>query len=197
MSSVLPRRVLAAAVSVASLVVVGSAGSAGAQETVTDCSGVSIDATVAAASVPGGAWSVQDTCIPADAVYEADVLGYHLVGGLGEAIYTDGHVGRVAFVTAVVGPDRSLTLVGVEDRATDSVTWAYSDGTFAQAVGSRSFGGAANAATVVSGQDAGAIVPAQVDLHVDGVGTDLATAQGPIADQIRGLLDQAVAALQR
>lgn len=174
----------------------GTAGSAGAQEpTPAACAGVTVDATVDAPSVPGGAWSAVDACVPLEAVYEAQVLGYQLVGGLGVATYTDGHVGRIAFVTAKVAEDRSLTLVGVEDNATGVVTWAYADGTFAQTGTTRTVGGAANAATIPAGAAPGPVEAGQVQLTIDGTGTDLATAQGPVADQIRGFLDQAVAAL--
>jgi hypothetical protein len=191
-----PRRVVAAALAVAALAVTGTAGSAGAQEPAAPaCAGVTLDATVSAPSVPGGGWSAVDACVPLEAVYEATVLGYQLVGGLGVATYTDGHVGRVAFVTAKVAEDRALTLVGVEDQATGVVTWAYADGTFAQDGATRTVGGAANAATIPSGGAPGPVESAQVQLTIDGTGTDLATAQGPVADQIRGFLDQAAAAL--
>lgn len=190
-----PSRLAAVAVTVAALTAMG-AGSASAQEPApTACTGVTIDATVTAPSVPGGSWTALDACVPIEAVYEAEVLGYQLVGGLGVATYTDGHLGRVAFVTAKVAEDRSLTLLGVEDDATGVVTWAYADGTYSQAGATRTVGGAANASTIAEGAAPGPVEAAQVQLGIDGTGTDLATAQGPVADQIRGFLDQAVAAL--
>ena len=94
-------RLVAAAVGVIALVGAGGIVSVGAQEPVPPaCAGVTVDATVGAPSVPGGSWSALDACVPLEAVYEAEVLGYQLVGGLGVATYTDGHLGRVAFVTA-------------------------------------------------------------------------------------------------
>ncbi len=154
-----------------------------------------MDATVTAASVPGGSWTALDTCVAPDAVYEAEVLGYHLVGGLGVGTYTDGHIGRVAFLSAEVAPDRSLTLIGVEDEATGLVTWAYSDGGFARVGTSRTLGGDGEASTIAEGAAPGPVEPARVDLTIDGTGTDLASAQGPVPDQIRAFLDQAVTAL--
>jgi hypothetical protein len=130
-----------------------------------------------------------------EAVYEAEVLGYQLVGGLGVASFTDGQLGRIAFVTAKVAPDRALTLVGVEDGATGAVTWAYADGGFAQVDAQRTVGGAANAATIPAGGDPGPVEAGQVELRIEGTGTDLATAEGVVADQIRAFLDQAVVAL--
>lgn len=178
------------------IVGLGLAGPVGAQEPVpAPCAGVLVDADVAAASVPGGRWTVEDSCVPLDAVYEAELLGYRLVGGLGVATYTDGHVGRVAFLTARVAEDRSLTLVGVEDAATGAVTWAYADGSYSQVGATRTVGGAADASTVPMGAAPGAVEPAQLQLTLDGTGTDLATAQGPVADQLRTLLDQAAVAL--
>ena len=189
-------RLVAAAVGVIAMVGAGGVVSVGAQEPVPPaCAGVTVDATVGAPSVPGGSWSALDACVPLEAVYEAEVLGYQLVGGLGVATYTDGHLGRVAFVTAKVAPDRSLTLVGVEDAATGVVTWAYADGTYAQSGATRTVGGAANASTIPSGGAPGPVEAGQVQLTIDGTGTDLATAEGPVADQIRGFLDQAVVAL--
>lgn len=190
------RRVAGALVAV-TLLGVGVAVPVSAQEPAAPaCAGMAVDATVSAASVPGGSWSVVDTCVPPEAVYEAELLGYRLVGGLGVATYTDGHVGRVAFLTAKVAEDRSLTLVGVEDAATGVVTWAYADGTYAQTGAVRSVGGAANAASVPAGAEPGPVEAAQVQLTLEGTGTDLATAQGPVADQLRGFLDQAAAALR-
>ena len=61
-----------------------------------------------------------------EAVYEADVLGYRLVGGLGvgdlhrRACWAGSRSSRPRSA-----PDRSFTLVGVEDTATGVVTWAY------------------------------------------------------------------------
>lgn len=136
-----------------------------------------------------------DSCVPAEAVYETDVLGYRLVGGMGAATYTDGHLGRVAFLTARVAPDRSLTLLGLEDVATGAVTWAYSDGSFSTSEDTRVGGGAANATTVTGAQAPGPVEAAHLELAISGSGTDLASAQGPIADQVRELLDQALDAL--
>lgn len=193
---------LAAAALVAALALLGAGGSvAGAQEPtpapVPACAGVVVDATVAAASVPGGAWSVADTCVPPEAVYETDFLGYRLVGGLGVATYTDGHLGRIAFLTARVAPDRALTLVGVEDQATGQVTWAYADGPAGDTAGVRATGGPANAATIPAGGVAGPVESAEVQLSIEGAGTDLATATGTVPDQLRAFLDQAAAALTR
>lgn len=160
-----------------------------------NCTGVVIDASVTTGSIPGGSWSVADSCVPAEAVYETDVLGYRLVGGMGAATYTDGHLGRVAFLTARVAPDRSLTLLGLEDVATGAVTWAYSDGSFSTSEDTRVGGGAANATTVTGAQAPGPVEAAHLELAISGSGTDLASAQGPIADQVRELLDQALDAL--
>ena len=191
-----PSRLLAAVAVVAALVAVAPAASSGAEEPAAPaCAGVVVSTTVSAPSVPDGSWSTVDTCVPPEAVYEADVLGVALIGGMGVATYTDGHVGRVAFLTATVGGDRALTLVGVEDAATGVVTWAFSEGDFSRSGSQRSMGGAANAATIPAGEDPGPVEPGQVELTIEGTGTDLATAQGVVADQIRTLLDQAVEAL--
>ena len=110
--------------------------------------------------------------------------------------YTDGHVGRIAFLSIEVAPDRSLTLIGVEDQATGAVTWAYCEGGFARVGSMRTTAGEGQAATVPEPELSPArSEPAQVELSIDGTGTDLATAEGPVADQIRAFLDQAVAAL--
>ncbi len=159
------------------------------------CSGVVLDASISAGSIPGGSWSVADACVPAEAVYETDVLGYRLVGGLGAATYTDGHLGRVAFLTARVSPDRSLTLLGLEDVAAGTVSWAYSDGTYSTANGTRVGGGAANSSTIVGADAPGPVEPGQLELSIAGSGSDLASARGPVADQVREMLDQALAAL--
>ncbi len=160
-----------------------------------DCSGVVVDATIEAGSIPGGSWAVADACVPAEAVYETEVLGYRLVGGMGAATYTDGHLGRVAFLTAKVSPDRSLTLLGLEDVGTGTISWAYADGSYSDTSGTRTGGGEANASTVVGSTVPGPVEPAHLELAISGSGTDLAGAQGPIADQVRALLDQALDAL--
>ena len=59
----------------------------------------------------------------------------------------------------------------------------------------RTTAGEGQAATIPDGAEPGPVEPAQVELSIDGTGTDLATAEGPVADQIRAFLDQAVAAL--
>jgi hypothetical protein len=157
------------------------------------CDGVTVSARVAATSLPGGAWSVTDVCVPSDAVYEAGVLGYRVVGGLGVARYDDGHLGRIAFATAHVGSDRALTLVGVEDVATGSVTWAFADGDHEQTDLARVVGGegvaAPNSTTPVPTE------PATVELAITGTGTDLATAQGEVPDLLREFLDEATRSL--
>jgi len=188
-------RLIAAVVAVLAAVSWGAAPVAAQEPLPAACPGVVVDATVTAGTIPGGSWTVLDTCVPPEAVYEAGVLGYRLVGGIGIGTYTDGHAGRVAFVSAEVAENRSLTLVGVEDQATGVVTWAYSDGGFASVGAMRTTGGDAQAATIPEGADPGPVEPAQVELSIDGTGTDLATAEGPVADQIREFLDQAVAAL--
>lgn len=155
-----------------------------------------VTATVSAPSVPGGSWSTTDTCITPETVYETDVLGYRLIGGLAVATYADGHQGRVAFLSAKVAPDRSLSLVGVEDAATGAVTWSYADGGYTEADGSRTAGGAGEAVTVAAeGAEPGEVEASTLELRMQGAGTDLATAEGPVADQLRVWLDQAVAAL--
>lgn len=159
------------------------------------CAGVVVAATVRAPSVPDGSWSTLDTCVPPEAVYEANVLGVGLIGGMGVAAYTDGHLGRVAFLSAQIGGDRALTLIGVEDAATGVVTWAYAEGSVERVGAERTMGGAANAATVPAGEAPGPVEPAEVELSITGTGTDLATAQGAVADEIRDLLDQAIEAL--
>lgn len=190
-----PAAVLGVVSLIAALLAV-STGSAAAQEPpVPACAGVSIDLDVRAASLAGGAWSVSDVCVPPEAVYEAQLLGYQLVGGLGIAGAPGGSPGRVAFITAKVAEDRSLTLVGVEDGTTGSVTWAYADGTFAQDGATRAVGGAADAATIPAGGVPGPVEDAQIGLAIDGTGTDLASAQGAVPDQIRAFLDQAASAL--
>lgn len=195
------RRIVPIAASVALTALLAMSTTAGAVSTSATqvpaggCAGVVIDASLAAASVPGGSWTVQDACVPAEAVYETDVLGYRLVGGMGGAVYTDGHLGRVAFLTARVAPDRSLTLLGLEDSATGTISWAYADGGFTEENGTRVGGGAADSATIEGASTAGPIEPAQVNLAISGTGTDLSTAQGPIADQVRMLLDQALKVL--
>jgi hypothetical protein len=191
-----PVRLVGAVVAVAALVGALPAASVGAQEPVPSaCVGVSVSATVTAPSVPSGSWSTVDTCVPPEAVYEAEVLGYELVGGLGVAASTDGRIGRIAFVTAKVAGDRALMLVGVEDSSTGGVTWAYADGRFSQVGTQRTVGGAANAATVPLDAPPGPVEAGDVQLTIDGTGTDLSSAEGVVADQIRAFLDQAVVAL--
>jgi len=190
-----PGRLIAAAVAVLAAASWGAAPVDAQEPVQAACPGVVVDATVIAGTIPGGSWTALDTCVPPEAVYEAEVLGYRLVGGMGIGRYTDGHLGRVAFVTAEVAENRSLTLVGVEDQATGVVTWAYSDGGFARAGSLRTTGGEAQASTIPEDADPGPVEPARVELSVEGTGTDLATAEGPVADQIRVFLDQAVAAL--
>lgn len=168
---------------------------AAAAQTPPPCAGVVVAATVRAPSVPDGSWSTLDTCVPPEAVYESEVLGVGLIGGMGVAAYTDGHLGRVAFLSAQIGGDRALTLVGVEDATTGVVTWAYAEGTVERVGAERTMGGAANAATVPAGGAPGPVEPAEVELTITGSGTDLATAQGAVADQIRTFIDEAVEAL--
>ena len=56
--------------------------------------------------------------------------------------------------------------------------------------------GQGEAATIASPDaPAGPAEPAQVQLSIDGTGTDLASAQGAVPDQLRVLVDQAVTAL--
>jgi hypothetical protein len=154
-----------------------------------DCQGVTVSARVAASSLPGGAWSVTQVCVPPDAVYETGVLGYSVVGGLGVARYDDGHLGRIAFATAHVGPDRALTLVGVEDVATDSVLWAFTDGSHTQTEVDRVLSGegvaAPNSTTPVPTE------PATIELSITGSGTELATAEGEVPELLREFLDEA------
>jgi hypothetical protein len=157
---------------------------------------VVVTATVAAPSVPGGSWSTGETCVAPETVYETEVLGYRLIGGLAVATYTDGHEGRIAFLSAKVGADRSLSLVGVEDAATGAVTWSYADGSYVEGAGVRTAGGAGEAVTVAAaGEEPGPVEASSAELSIAGSGTDLATAQGPVPDQLRAWLDQAVAAL--
>jgi hypothetical protein len=157
---------------------------------------VEVTATVAAPSIPAGSWTTEATCVPPETVYETEVLGYRLIGGMGVARYTDGHMGRVAFLSAKIESGRSLSLVGVEDVATGQVTWAYGDGGLAEQAGLRQMDGQGEAATIaVPEAPAGPAEPAQVQLSISGTGTDLATAQGVVPDQLRAVLDQAVAAL--
>jgi hypothetical protein len=189
-----PRRFLAALVVPLVAVGVVVVPSAGAQ--VPECIGVEVTATVAAPAIPSGSWTTEATCVPPDAVYETEVLGYRLIGGMGVARYTDGHMGHVAFLSAKVEPGRSLSLVGVEDAATGQVTWAYGDGTLAEQPGLRQMDGQGEAATIAAPDaPAGPAEPAQVQLSISGSGTDLATAQGVVPDQLRVMIDQAVAAL--
>lgn len=188
------RRRLLTSAAAAVAVLAAVAAPAGASEA-PSCSGVVLDASMSAGSIPGGGWSVTDACVPAEAVYETDVLGYRLVGGMGAATYADGHLGRIAFLTARVSPDRSLTLLGLEDVATGTVSWAYSDGAYSNTDDTRVGGGAANAATIVGSDAPGPVEAAYLELAISGSGTDLASAQGPIADQVRELLDQAIDAL--
>jgi hypothetical protein len=189
------RRPLALVAAAALLVAGGAVGGVPAGAQAPACAGVVVDATVSAPSVPGGAWSVVDACVPVDAVYEAELLGYRLVGGMGVASYQDGHVGRVAFLTAKVGDSESLTLIGVEDHAAGRITWAFAEGGYAESAGVRTVGGAAEAATIVADQAPGPVESAQVQLELTGSGTDLATASGPVADELRRVLDAAAAAL--
>lgn len=189
-----PRRFLAALVVPVVAVCAVAVPSAGAQQP--SCPGVVVDATVSAPSIPTGSWTTEATCVPPEAVYEVEVLGYRLVGGMGVARYTDGHTGHVAFLSATVEAGRSLSLVGVEDAATGQVTWAYGDGGLVEQPGLRQTDGQGEAATIATpGAPAGPAEPAQVQLSIDGTATDLASAQGAVPDQLRVLVDQAVTAL--
>ena len=165
------------------------------------CGGVVVSASIASEVVPGGAWSVTDACVEPGAAYEVNVFGYRLVGGLGAAVYDEGHRGRVAFATVAISPDRSLSLVGLEDVDTGTVVWAYADAGYAEDVTSRTSGGAATAVSVVGPPEGAATpavsepVPAEATISLRGDGTDLATAEGPIADELRSIVDEAVGAL--
>src|SRR5690606_32929283 len=93
------------------------------------CDGGLVSATVAAASLPGGRWSVTDGCLPRDAFYRVELAGHRLLLGLAEVAYDDGHLGRIALATVATPEGLAISLVGVEDLATGFVRWAYAEGT--------------------------------------------------------------------
>ncbi len=129
------------------------------------------------------------------------MLGYRLVGGLGAAIYDEGHRGRVAFATVAIAPDRSLSLVGLEDVDTGTVVWAYADAGYADDGARRTAGGAATAVSVVGPaggrRDAGGVGrgPRRGDHLADGHRHRSGDCRGPVADELRLIVDEAVAAL--
>ncbi len=174
---------------------VGAASAAPGQDD-SACAGVSVSATVSVPTLDGGSWSTVGTCVYPEAVYEVDVLGYRLIGGLGAATAPDGCCDRLAFLSIKVGAEQSLTLVGVEDTSTGAVTWAYSEGSYAESGTSRTVGGAAKAITVAApGAEPTPVADGSFDVVLEGTGTDLATAEGAIPDQLRTYIDQAVALL--
>lgn len=159
------------------------------------CEGVVLDVALEAPDLPQGRRSAAGVCVPPDAAYETAVLGYRLVGALGVAGFDDGTIGRVAVLSVHLAPDRAATLLGVEDSATGRVTWAYAEGGQSAEGDARTVGGPAETVSLVAGQPQGPVTQGSLQVTVTGRGTDLATAQGPVPDQIRAALDEAVAAL--
>lgn len=154
------------------------------------CTGVTVSARMTAGSLPGGTWAARDVCVAPEHVYEADVLGYRLVAGMDVATYDGGHVGRLAFAELTVAPGESWVLVGMEDHAADHVTWTLVEGSHENVGDLRRSGGEGRSVTPtaeVVGEE-----PGDVTLEYRGTPTDLRTAEGPIADELRRLLDEAI-----
>lgn len=187
------RRAAAAVLVAASLTVIAAPGrSVGAATAQADlCHGAVVSSQVSAASLPGGAYSVTDACIPQDAFYETGLAGYRLQLGMGLADYDDGHSGRIAFAALTAPDGQAFSLVGVEDPALELVRWALAGGTHSQ--------GSQGTSLVGEGPtDAPGTVEetARVELTVDGTGTDLMTASGEVPEMLRDIVLDAVEHLQ-
>jgi len=176
---------------VALLVVAAMPASAGAQQ----CAGVMVSSRMEVSSLPGGSWTARDVCVAPEHVYEVDVLGYHLVAGMGVAAFDEGHLGRLAFAELTVGPGESWTLVGMEDHGVDHVTWTLAEGRNEVEGGIRRSGGEGISITPTA--EVETEEPGWVTLEHTGDPTDLRTAEGPIPDELRRLLDEAVGHLTR
>ena len=141
---------------------VGFAPGAGAQT----CAG-SVSTTVAAASLPGGSWSVDGGCLTSDAFFEYSNTEGRAQVAVSSVTYADGHAGRVAVGMLVMAGGTALSIVGVEDSATGLVKWSAVLGT-AQQVGDQ---------PTVSGSGF-MVFPlevAQVSATIAGTGTNITT----------------------
>lgn len=179
-----PTALIAAIATLLAVLVAPSA--AGAQ----GCAGVTVSSRMEVASLPGGSWTARDVCVAPEHVYEVDVLGYHLVAGMGVATYDEGHPGRLAFAELTVGPGESWTLVGMEDHDVDHVTWTLAEGRHEVEGEIRRSGG--EGVSITPTAEVEAEEPGWVTLEYAGDPTDLRTAEGPIPDELRRLLDEAV-----
>ena len=151
------------------------------------CAGARIDLSLSSPSLPGGAWSVDDGCLPAGAHFEVELAGYRLVLALGEVEYDQGHRGRLVLAALSLPGGGAASLVGVEDAVTGLVRWAYAEGTQSAAAGATTWRGDG----LTDADDASA----HLEVSVRGRGADLMTAPGPVAEVVRSLVLDAVARL--
>ncbi len=180
-------RLIAAVAATTVISVLGGTSSVAAAQ---ECAGVSASARMEAGSLPGGSWTARDVCVAPEHVYEVDVLGYHLVAGMGVATYDEGHLGRLAFAELTVAPGESWTLVGMEDHGVDHVTWTLAEGSHEVDGEIRRSGGDGRSITPTAEVETDE--PGSVTLEYVGDPTDLRTAEGPIPEELRRLLDDAV-----
>jgi hypothetical protein len=148
------------------------------------CTGGRVTVGLATGSLPGGRWSAEDACIPSEAFYEVNIAEHRLVLALTVVDYGDGRIGRLAVATLTTPEAFAVSLVGVEDEATGFVRWAYAEGTHSGSDGVLGFAG--------SGLTDVADEPAEVELTITGIGTDLLTADNEVAEDIRTVLFDAV-----
>lgn len=91
------------------------------------CTGDLVTATINASSLPTGGWSVTDACVSARDFFTGsyeDRIPFAL--GISVVTYDDGHTGRLAFLSLQLSADTSLTVIGMEDPATNSFRFAGS-----------------------------------------------------------------------
>ena len=171
-----------------SLLVAGGVAAPGASAMLgTPCAGM-VDLELSAVSLPGGERSLTDGCLRADAFFEVELAGHRLVLALTEVDWSDGSAGRLALATLSAPDGRAASLVGVEDAAAGSVRWVYGEGAHRSGDGSTSI--------TSEGVTDLADDPASSEIRIEGRGADLLTAPGPAVEAVRGLVQEAVAALR-
>lgn len=143
-----------------------------------DCAGTAT-VEVAAPSLQGAGGSV---CMPAGAFYEVRVAGWELLIGLG--VRSDSPADRIGFAQLTSPHGAAAALVGLEDSAAQVVRFAYAEG-------SRSADGPFSADGITDLADE----TAHLSLSVTGTPADLLTAPGPVAAELRDLLQTALAEL--
>ena len=91
------------------------------------CAGDKVSATINAPSLPGGGWSVTDACVDARDYFIGSYEDkYPFAVGISLVTYDDGHVGRLAFLSVRLAADNTVTVIGMEDPATNQLRFAGS-----------------------------------------------------------------------